>query len=191
MSSQAKKPSTAIAALLSLLVPGSGLYYLGRSVGEAAAWFATATSAEVALSLVAQGHVLRDSLWAGELIIGIHLLALAHTLLVSRASSNPLDDIRRLPALSVVLPGLGQLKGSNKLRGVGWLLGEALLILLPRFLAPPTSKEHVAGSALFVAGRAYSLLSGYDAYRIARSRRPETTPTNGEEPTPTSAKPGV
>lgn len=163
--------SVPVATLLSLLVPGTGLYYTGRTLREAASWYGGAFLATLVLNLIIPADNWQRFVLAGDAIIAIHVAAGIHTAIVARKYRSWACTARRLPALSVFLPGLGQLKAGIYVRGIAWLGGFAVLgYFLVRF-GDVTAGNRLIWACLFTTAAAYALLSGYDIRRAVRGKQ--------------------
>lgn len=161
-----QKASTSVSAFLSLLLPGTGQYYAGRSLKEALGWYGLSYLVTLILNLAVQGSESRSVVLAGLLIIAFHLVAMIHAMQVAQKTREHQHDSRRLPALSVVLPGLGQIKAGRYLRGAAWLVGFALLSSLIIILGSKGSDTRGAWAIFFASLGIYNLLSGYDMHRV-------------------------
>lgn len=158
--------SVSVSALLSLLLPGTGQYYAGRSLKESLGWYVLSYLIALIADLALLGSETPVYVSAGLLIITIHFVAMIHASYVAQRTRMPQRDSRRFPALSVVLPGLGQIKTGRYLRGIAWLFGFAVFISLQIILGTNEPDPQVDRGLLFVSLGIYNLLSGYDMHKI-------------------------
>ncbi len=165
-----KKPSTIVSGFISLLIPGTGQYYAGRSLKEALGWYALPQLIAVVSDLTLQRSDPPFYVLTGMLIIAIHIVAMINAAWVAQKTQKPQRDSRRLPALSVVLPGLGQIMTGRNLRGIAWLLGFAALVSLLIIHGSNETEASISWSIIFVSLVVYSLLSGYDMYKVVNKQ---------------------